>query len=308
VKEFFLKSGTKVFLGVSLVLLLTCCLGGAGFLFLICGFSSSSSSSSLWEPSGDIAIVEVKGPIYESQKVNEKLEKFRKNQSVKAVVLRIDSPGGAVGPSQEIYSEVKKLAAQKKVVVSMGAVAASGGYYIAAPATKILANPGSITGSIGVLMEHVEIDELLKWARINAEILKAGAMKDAGSLLRKLSPEERSYLEGILKNMHGQFLKAVSEGRNLPMEEVVKLGDGRAYTGEQALDLKLVDKLGNLEDAIQEAAQLAGIKGEPKLIKPEKPKPAWVEALMGDEESQSLFLRKILQNLLTFKASYLMSL
>ncbi len=300
-----MKSGAKVFWGVSLILLLTCCLGGGGIFFLICGFSSSSS---LWEPSGDIAIVEIKGPIYESEKINEKLEKFRKNDSIKAVVLRIDSPGGAVGPSQEIYTEVKRLVAKKKVVVSMGAVAASGGYYIAAPANKILANPGSITGSIGVLMEHIEIDELLKWARIDAEILKAGAMKDAGSLLRKLTPEERSYLEAILKNMHEQFLKAVSEGRHISMEEMVKLGDGRAYTGEQALELKLIDQLGDLQDAIHEAAQLAGIKGEPTVIKPEKPRPAWLEALTGDEESQSLFLRKIIQNVLTFKASYLMNL
>jgi len=260
------------------------CLGGMGLAGLWLLLSGGDWS----EAKGDIAIVEVKGGIFESGPVNEKLEKFRKNDDVKAVVLRVDSPGGSVGASQEIYTEVKKLAQKKKVIVSMGAVAASGGYYISAPATKIVANPGTITGSIGVLMDHVEIDELLKWAKVSAEILKAGALKDVGSALRKMTPEERAVLQGILDNMHEQFLEAVAEGRKIDLEEVRKIGTGRVYTGQQALDLKLIDQFGNLEDAIDLAAKEAGIQGEPKLIKPEKRKPIWLDVMMGEEREEKL--------------------
>ncbi len=280
------------------------CLGGVGFV----GFWLVLSSSGDWlEPSGDIAIVEVKGAIFESGPVNEKLEKYRKNDSVKAVVLRIDSPGGSVGASQEIYTEVKKLAQKKKVIVSMGAVAASGGYYIAAPATKIVANPGTITGSIGVLMDHVEIDELLKWAKVSAEILKAGNLKDIGSSLRKMSPEDRVVLQGLLDNMHEQFLQAVAEGRKIDLEEVRKIGTGRVYTGQQALDLKLIDQYGNLQDAIELAAKEVGIKGEPKVIKAAKRKPLWVDILFGREDEESR-IQTLIGNLLTPKALYWMSL
>ncbi len=257
------------------------------------------------EPKGDIAIVEIKGPIFESGPINEKLEKYRKNDSVKAVVLRVDSPGGSVGASQEIYSEVKKLAQKKKVIVSMGAVAASGGYYVALPASKILANPGTITGSIGVLMDHVEIDELLKWAKVSAEILKAGSLKDVGSSLRKMSPEDRAVLQGLLDDMHEQFLKAVAEGRKIDLEEVRKIGTGRVYTGQQALELKLIDQFGTLQDAIDVAAKEAGIKGEPELIKPTKPKSLWLDVLLGGESEEKI--ESLTRRLLTPKALYWVS-
>src|SRR4030095_5627225 len=298
-----MKTRTYWIIGLSVFFL--SCLGGFFFLFIVAFLTPSSDWTESW---GNIAIVEVKGPIFESKEINEKLEKFRKNSSVKAVVLRIDSPGGSVGASQEIYTEVKKLAEKKKVVVSMGAVAASGGYYIAAPATKIIANPGTLTGSIGVLMEHVEIQDLLQWAKVNAEILKAGESKDIGSALRKMTPEERKFLDDLLKNMHGQFQRAVAEGRKLPLEEVEKLGDGRVYTGEQALKLKLVDELGNLEDAIEVAKNLAGIKGEPKIIRPEKPKPLWLEVLLGREGSSERMFQNLFAKALGFRAMYMMSM
>ncbi len=295
-----MKSKTLwVLFGVFFIFL---CIGGMGFAGLWLIFSGGED----WpEPKGDIAIVEVKGAIFESAAINEKLEKYRKNDSVKAVVLRIDSPGGSVGASQEIYTEVKKLVQKKKVIVSMGAVAASGGYYIAAPATKIVANPGTITGSIGVLMDHVEIEELLKWAKVSAEILKAGRDKDVGSSLRKMSPEDRVILQGILDNMHEQFLQAVAEGRKIDLEEVRKIGTGRVYTGQQALDLKLIDQFGNFEDAIDVAAKEAGIKGEPTLIKPEKRKPMWIELLLGDEREEKI--SALVHEVLTPKALYWMS-
>lgn len=289
-----------VILGVFFIFL---CLGGMGLAGLWLIFSGGED----WpEPKGDIAIVEVKGAIFESSAVNEKLEKYRKNDSIKAVVIRIDSPGGSVGASQEIYTEVKKLVQKKKVIVSMGAVAASGGYYIAAPATKIVANPGTITGSIGVLMDHVEIEELLKWAKVSAEILKAGRDKDVGSSLRKMSPEDRMILQGLLDNMHEQFLQAVAEGRKLDLEEVRRIGTGRIYTGQQALELKLIDQFGNFEDAIDLAAKEAGIKGEPKLIKPEKRKALWLELLLAKEPEEKI--SALLHEVLTPKALYWMSL
>ncbi|MFO1519236.1 MAG: signal peptide peptidase SppA [bacterium] len=297
-----MKSKKYWIMGVVFLFLL--CMGGFGSVLGLLYFSSSDWGDT-W---GDIAIVEVKGPIFESEPTNEKLEKYRKSSSVKAVVLRIDSPGGAVGPSQEIYEEVKKLAGKKKVVVSMGSVAASGGYYIAAPATKIVANPATVTGSIGVLMEHVEIDELLKWAKVSAEILKAGAMKDVGSMFRPMKADERALLEGVLKNMHEQFRKAVSEGRNIPLEEVEKIADGRIYTGEQALALKLVDQLGDLDDAIDTAKDLAGIKGEPKIIRPQKPKSFWKEVFLGGEDGSDSLLKSAVGRLVGPRAFYLMSL
>ncbi len=298
-----MKSKTCWIIGGVFVGLLA--LGALGISFLALLFSSSFEWS---EPEGDIAIVEVKGPIFSSESINEKLEKFRKKDEVKAVVLRIDSPGGAVAPSQEIYVEVKKLAEKKTVVVSMGTVAASGGYYIAAPATQIVANPGTLTGSIGVLMEHLEIEDLLKWARISAETLKAGKMKDAGSVLRKMTPEERVYLEAVLKNMHEQFLRAVSEGRKINLEDLRKIADGRIFTGEQALQVKLVDQLGNLEDAILLAKNLAHIPGEPKLIKPEKSDSLLKELFWGSSEESEQIMNKIFKPLRSARALYWMSL
>ena len=287
---------------IAVLFFLFLCVGGIGFV----GFWLVLSAGGDWpEANGDIAVVEVKGPIFESASINEKLEKYRKNDSVKAVVLRVDSPGGSVGASQEIYTEVKKLAQKKKVIVSMGAVAASGGYYIAAPATKIVANPGTITGSIGVLMDHVEVDDLLKWAKISAEILKAGQLKDIGSSLRKMTPEDRAVLQGLLDNMHEQFIQAVAEGRKLPVEDVRKIATGRVYTGQQAMDLKLIDQYGDLEDAIDVAAKEVGIKGEPKVIKPQKHK-SFMDLMMGKDTEERI--QALLGSLITPKAMYWMAL
>ncbi|MBF0491378.1 MAG: signal peptide peptidase SppA [Deltaproteobacteria bacterium] len=293
------KPSRKIWWIVLVIVLLFSCMGGALFF----GFALLFSPSSNWKDSwGNIAVVELKGAIFESEKVNEKLEKYLKSEQVKAIVLRIDSPGGAVGPSQEIYNEVKRVAQKKTIVVSMGSVAASGGYYAAAPAHKILANPGTITGSIGVLMEHVEVNDLLKWAKVSAEILKAGEMKDAGSALRTMKPEERAYLQDLLSNMHAQFKKAVAEGRHLDIETVNKLADGRVYTGEQALQLKLVDQLGGLEDAIEVARVLAKIPGEAKVIRPDKGSPL-LKALFGEEDSETKLLQWM-ASIKTYRALY----
>jgi protease-4 len=175
---------------------------------------------------------------------------------------------------------VGKLAAKKKVVVSMGSVAASGGYYIAAPANMIFANPGTVTGSIGVLMQLSNIEGLLSKVGMKSYVLKSGKYKDAGSPVRELSKEDREVLQGVVDSMQGQFVNAVAKGRKLPLDEVSRMADGRILSGEQALKLKLVDRLGNLPDAIAEAGKLAGIKGEPEVIYPPEKKRSWLDLVL----------------------------
>lgn len=228
----------------------------------------------------EIGVLEVKGMIVDSQEFINQLHDFRDNERIKAVVLRIDSPGGVVGPSQEMYEEVKKFAQQKKVVVSMGSLAASGGYYIAAPATMIFANPGTVTGSIGVLMKLSNIQGLLGKIGMNSFVLKSGKFKDSGSPVRPMTREDKEIMQGVIDSMHGQFVKAVAEGRKIPVDEVKKIADGRIFSGEQALKIKLVDRLGNLQDAIAETAKMVGIKGEPNLVYPPEKKRTLLDFLV----------------------------
>ena len=198
-----------------------------------------------------------------------------KNDGVRAVVLRVDSPGGGVAPSQEIYDAVLRVREKKPVVASLGGVAASGGYYVASGCDVIVANPGTLTGSIGVILQTGNVSELLKKVGIQGVIVKAGKFKDIGSPLREMSEEEKRLLDDLLQNVHTQFIAAISRGRKLPVEQVRQLADGRIYSGEQAHDLKLVDQLGGLRDAVQLAAERAGISGEPSWIEIEKRQPPW---------------------------------
>ena len=233
-----------------------------------------------------VGLVEVKGMILDSKEPVRQLRHFMKKDEIKAVVLRIDSPGGVVGPSQEIHDEVRKLAQKKKVVVSMGSMAASGGYYIAAPATVIYANPGTITASIGVLIKFSNIEGLLDKIGIKSSTIKTGVFKDAGSPNRALTAEEQAMFQAVIDSTHEQFVRAVAEGRKLPLEQVRALADGRILSGEQAKAVKLVDKLGNQQEAIAEAGRLAGITGEPSVILPPKKKVSYLELLTeGAEQS-----------------------
>jgi protease-4 len=245
----------------------------------------SDREESLW--GGDkIAIIEVRGVILESQPVVERLVKLRKNEKVKAIVLRIDSPGGGVGPAQEIFSELKKTQKEKKVLASMGSVAASGGYYIACAADKILANPGTITGSIGVIVESLNVEGLLHKLGLSPMVVKSGKNKDMGSPLRPMTEEEKKLLQGVLDSVHGQFIRAVAEGRKLPVEKVRELADGRIFSGEQARDLGLVDELGTLEDTLALAATMAGIRGEPEILYPEKKRFSLLDLLLQESVSR----------------------
>jgi protease-4 len=257
-------------------------------LFIISIYALSyltNREESLW--GGEkVAVIELRGVILDPQPVVEKLVKLRKNEKVKAIVLRIDSPGGGVGPAQEIYSEVKKAQKEKKVLVSMGSVAASGGYYIACAADTIMANPGTITGSIGVIMESLNVEELLHKIGLRSMVVKSGKHKDLGSPLRPMTDEEKKLLQGVLDSVHDQFIRAVAEGRKLPVEKVRELADGRIFSGEQAKNLGLVDELGNLEEAIALAAKMAGIQGEPEVIYAEKKRFSLFDFLLQESVSK----------------------
>ncbi|HEY6973830.1 MAG TPA: signal peptide peptidase SppA [Nitrospiraceae bacterium] len=219
-----------------------------------------------------IALVRIEGVILDSQTTVGELKRFGENPSIKAIVLRIDSPGGGVVPSQEIYDAVQRVRnkSNKAVIASMGTVAASGGYYIAAATDRILANPGTLTGSIGVIMEMANIEGLLKKIGVEGVVIKSGRYKDVGSPLRKMSDEEQALLQSVMDDVHKQFIEAVAAGRSLEVADVKALADGRIFTGRQAKDAKLVDELGNLEDAIQLAADISGIEGEPKVVEPRR--------------------------------------
>lgn len=237
------------------------------FIFVVALLFSTGTTSSIL-PGGEVAVIVLEGPIFESTEFLKELKRYQKNKSIKAVVLRIDSPGGAVAPSQEIFEEVKKLKQDKKVVVSMGTVAASGGYYIASAADKILASPGTITGSIGVIMESLNFQHFLKWAHLENRVIKSGEYKDAGSPFREMTPVEKAYLQNILDNMYGQFKSAIAEQRGFSGEEMDALANGKIYTGDQAVKNGLIDGVGTLYDAIDEAKKLAGLPEDARVIWP----------------------------------------
>ncbi|MGE3975993.1 MAG: signal peptide peptidase SppA [Nitrospira sp.] len=219
-----------------------------------------------------IALVRVEGVILDSQTTVGELKRFSENPSIKAIVIRIDSPGGGVVPSQEIYDAVKRARSKnnKAVIASMGSVAASGGYYIAAATDRIVANPGTLTGSIGVIMETANVEGLLQKIGVEGVVIKSGKYKDVGSPLRKMSADERGLLQAVMDDVHKQFIEAVAEGRSLELRAAQALADGRIFTGRQAKEAKLVDELGDLEDAIQLAAEVVGIEGEPKVVEPRR--------------------------------------
>jgi len=234
-----------------------------------------------------VGLVEVKGIIIDPLETVKQLHDFGKDDKVKSVVLRIDSPGGVVGPSQEIWSAVKSLKEKKPVIVSMGSVAASGGYYIAVPANVIYANPGTITGSIGVLMKFSNLEGLMGKVGMKSFTLKTGKFKDVGSPSRSMSDEEKAMLQSVIESTHSQFVKAVAEGRKLPEVTVREIADGRIFSGEQAVAYKLIDRLGTMQDALDEAGRLGGITGEPGVIKPPKRKSFLLDMLV--EESAGKF-------------------
>ena len=255
-----------------------CAVGGVFVFFLLVILAAGMlRQGSFHVPAGArIGIIKVRGTITDSELLLQQIDQFRKQKSVKAVILRVDSPGGGVGPSQEIYEELKRLAAEKPLVVSMGSVAASGGYYIAVAAQRIFANPGTITGSIGVIMSFPDYQELMGKVGVKTEVVKSGRFKDIGSSTRDFSAEDRALLQGLIDDVHLQFIEAVSAGRKIPVEQLLPLVDGRIFTGRQALEEGLIDELGSLPDAVRYTAQLIGAGDDPELLYPdEQPAGLW---------------------------------
>lgn len=247
-------------------------------------FSHRMRNDSVTIGFGDkIALVELRGVIVSSEEIVRQIKKYRRDNDIKGILLRIESPGGGVVASHEIYEEVKKTRnLYKPIVVSMGSVAASGGYYSALGASRIVANPGTLTGSIGVISEFIRYDSLLRKIGIEPNTIKSGKLKDAGSPLREMTKEDREYFQNIMDDIHHQFINIVETERKLNHDSVVSYADGRVFTGEQAYAMKLVDTLGTYEDAIEITAQLGGITGKPAIVKEEKSRSGLLDLLLGE--------------------------
>ncbi len=248
-------------------------IGGIVLFFILLSFFLSLLFYFLGErvPSGlKIGVLEVKGLILDSSEYLKAVEELKAKKDIKAVVLRIDSPGGSVGAVQELYEELKELKKVKPLVVSMGGVSASGGLYLALAGQKIFANPGTITGSIGVMIQLPNFEKLMEKVGVSAEVIKSGPYKDTGSAFRGLTSEEKRYLQEKVSLLHEQFVKAISESRKIPIEKVREFANGKIYTGEEALKLGLVDELGNFYRAVDEAKRLAGIKEANLVFYPRK--------------------------------------
>ncbi len=273
-------------------------LGIAAFLLVILAFTFMAVVSFLFGPSDEyedvsglsgsrIAIVELKEPIISSEETVRQLKKYREAVAIKAVLLRVESPGGGVAASQEIYEEVRKTREVKPVVVSMGSVAASGGYYVACGASRIVANPGTITGSIGVIFQYLEFEEMMKKVGVRAPTYTSGPLKDMGSPFRGSTRADRESFDALIQDVYQQFVDVVAEGRGLDEKVVRKYADGRIFTGRQALVWGFVDTLGTYEDAISIAADLAGIEGRPRIVKERKRRSFWQEMVGNAAEEVS---------------------
>jgi len=227
-----------------------------------------------------IAVVYVRGVLSESKGIIQEIDKYKEREDVKALVLRIDSPGGAVGSAQEIYTEITRLKEKMTVLASLGNVAASGGYYVACAAQEIVANPGTLTGGIGVISEYPNFQEMMKKIGWKTEVLKSGRFKDTGHPTRDMTKEEQALMQALLDNIHNQFIRDVAEGRQKPIAEIEPWADGRVLSGEQAKEAGLVDRLGNLQDALDRAAELAGIDGKPTILYPAEKKLRFLDYLV----------------------------
>jgi protease IV len=266
--------------------------GGAFFLFVLAVFTlvyltlhASGGENAGFGGFGDrIGVVDLDGVILSPDPVVGELKKFGEDSSIKAIILHVNSPGGGVAASEEIYREVKRVRNEKKkkIVVSIETVGASGAFYVASASDKIYANEGSIVGSIGVIAQWVNYGELLKWAKLKDIVIKTGEFKDTGNPTRDLTPAEQAYMQDLIDNMFGQFIKAVADGRGLKYNDVKSIANGKVWTGQQALQMKLIDSTGDFQEVVADTARMVGIKGEPTLVHPEKDRKTLMDLLLGD--------------------------
>jgi len=265
--------------------------GGAFFLFVLAVFTlvymtlhAGGGDAGITSFGDRIGVVDLDGVILSPQPVVGQLKKFADDSSIKAIILHVNSPGGGVAASEEIYREVKRIRSEKKkrIVVSIETVGASGAYYVASASDKIYADQGSIVGSIGVIAQWVNYGDLLKWAKLKDVVLKTGEFKDTGNPTRDLTPNEQAYMQSLIDNMFGQFVQAVAEGRGMKFEDVKSIANGKVWTGEQAMSMKLIDGVGDFETAVADTAKSVGIKGEPTLVRPDRDRKTLMDLLLGD--------------------------
>jgi protease-4 len=265
--------------------------GGAFFLFVLAVFSlvyltlhAGGGDAGLTSFGDRIGVVDLDGVILSPQPVVGQLKKFADDSSIKAIILHVNSPGGGVAASEEIYREVKRIRSEKKkkIVVSIETVGASGAYYVASGCDKIYADQGSIVGSIGVIAQWVNYGDLLKWAKLKDVVLKTGEFKDTGNPSRDLTPNEQVYMQALIDNMFGQFVQAVADGRGMKVEDVKSIANGKVWTGQQAMSMKLIDGVGDFETAVADTAKSVGISGEPTLVHPERDRKTLMDLLLGD--------------------------
>ena len=266
--------------------------GGAFFLFVLAVFAlvyltlhAGGEQASIRSTFGDkMGVVELEGVIIDPSTVVQQLKKFGDDDSIKAIILHVNSPGGGVAASEEIYREVKRIRDQKKkrIVASIQSVGASGAYYVSSATNKIYADNGSIVGSIGVIAEWVNYGDLLRWAKLKSITMKAGEFKDTGSPTRDLTPAEQTYLQSLIDNMHTQFIQAVADGRKTKFDEIKAIANGKVWTGQQALAMKLIDQVADFESAVDDTAKAVGILGKPVLVHPEKERKTLLDLLFGD--------------------------
>jgi len=256
------------------------------FVILMSLIFKVSGASTQFVSGEKVGVVEITGVILDSKEIIENIKTFREDKTVKAIVLRIESPGGGVGPSQEIFHEVRKTIKKKKVVASMGAVAASGGYYVAAGTNGIVANPGTITGSIGVIMGYTNFQEVFRKIGLTPVVIKSGEFKDIGSPVREMTEKEKKILQNFVGRIHRQFVNDASKGRGIESGKMMALADGRIFSGEEAKELGLIDRLGNLEDAVEWAGRLGGIKGKVSTVYPEEKGIPMLKELMTSSVNQ----------------------
>jgi protease IV len=248
------------------------------------------SSTKLSLSSAKIGVVEIRGMILDVKEILEEIKTFRDDPNIKTILVRIESPGGGVGPSQEIYQELRHTIEKKPVVASMGGIAASGGYYVAAASNYIVANPGTLTGSIGVIVHFGNLEGLFGKVGYEMITVKSGRFKDIGNPSRKMTPEEEAIMQQLIDEVHQQFIQDVVKGRNLPEDQVRQIADGRVLTGALAKQLGLIDELGNFQDAVRAAAKFGNIGEAPELVYPEKKKRSLADFLFGTEAVQQMRL------------------
>src|SRR5450631_4137181 len=265
--------------------------GGAFFLFVLAVFAlvyvtlNTGGESSLRSSFGEkIGVVDLEGVIIDPTTVVPQLKKFGDDDSIKAIIIHVNSPGGGVAASEEIYREVKRVRDEKKkhIVASIETVGASGAYYVSSATNKIYADNGSVVGSIGVIAAWVNYGDLMRWAKLKQEVITVGEFKDTGDPTREMTPTERAYMQGLIDNMYGQFVEAVADGRHAKVEDIRAIANGKVWSGQQALAMKLIDQVGDFQDAVNDTAKAVNISGEPVLVHPEKDRRTMFDLLFGD--------------------------